>query len=58
MVIDLNGDRADVRTDFAMVKPSPEGNTVLAVGRYYDVLEKHDGAWLYRERKITFLLPA
>ena len=58
MVIDLKGDHADVRTDFIMVKPSAEGNTVLAVGRYYDILEKHDGKWLYRERKITFVLPA
>jgi hypothetical protein len=58
MVIDIKGDRAEVRTDFAMVKPSPEGMNVLAIGRYYDILEKHDGEWLYRERKITFLTPS
>jgi 3-phenylpropionate/cinnamic acid dioxygenase small subunit len=57
MVIELQSGTADVRTDFAYFRTSVDGVTAVAVGRYYDKVEKHDGEWLIRERRIVPVTP-
>jgi uncharacterized protein (TIGR02246 family) len=54
-VMDVDGDRASVQTDFFFSLPSAEGLKPLAAGRYFDTFVRVGGRWLYRERRITFL---
>jgi ketosteroid isomerase-like protein len=57
MVIDLSNDEAHVQTDFAFFSTTDKGIVPAATGRYYDTLVKHDGVWLYRERRVVILTP-
>jgi uncharacterized protein (TIGR02246 family) len=57
MVIEIDDARANVRTDWAFLRPGADGFAVFASGRYYDVLEKHDGEWLFKQRRIAPLQP-
>lgn len=53
-VIDLDGDRASVTSDFAVVVPAPGGFATAALGRYLDELS-HDGdRWHFVARRITW----
>jgi 3-phenylpropionate/cinnamic acid dioxygenase small subunit len=52
-VIEIDGTRADVRTDWAFLRPGADGFTVFASGRYFDLLEKHEGQWLFKQRRIV-----
>ncbi|UXA11493.1 nuclear transport factor 2 family protein [Mycobacterium sp. SMC-8] len=52
--IDLDGDRATVTSDFAVVVPVPDGFATAALGRYLDEL-RHDGdRWHFVARRITW----
>jgi 3-phenylpropionate/cinnamic acid dioxygenase small subunit len=53
MVIDVRSEKASVQTDFTFLRATAEGVVIVAVGRYYDSLEKHQGGWMIRERRIV-----
>ena len=52
-VIELEGDRATVQTDFVVFKATPEGITALATGRYQDQMIRQDGRWCFAERVLV-----
>ena len=54
-VVDLDDGRAEVRTDFMLVRASSTGVRVAAAGRYLDVMEKHAGQWLFRQRRVQVI---
>ncbi len=51
-LIDVDGDRASVATDYIFVSRALE---VLSAGRYLDVLVRDGDRWLFAERRIQFL---
>jgi hypothetical protein len=53
IVIQLDGDRARVRSNWMVVQNSPHGPEVGSGGGYADELAKQDGQWLFRYRKIN-----
>jgi hypothetical protein len=53
-VIDLDGDRATVASDFAVVVPVPGGFATAALGRYLDELRHDGGRWRFAARRITW----
>ena len=56
MVIELQDAKADVRTDWAVFRATADGVVPVAIGRYYDTLEKRDDQWLIRERRAVPLV--
>src|SRR5712691_9641671 len=52
IAITLNGDSAEVRSNWTVVQNSPEGPKIGSGGAYADQLVKQDGKWLFRYRKI------
>ena len=52
IVIKLAGDTAVCRSDWVVVQNSEQGPKIGSAGSYADQMAKHDGAWLYRYRKI------
>jgi hypothetical protein len=53
-VIDLDGDRAMVTSDFAVVVPVPDGFATAALGRYLDELQHDGNRWHFAARRITW----
>ncbi|MEJ7583939.1 MAG: nuclear transport factor 2 family protein [Acidimicrobiales bacterium] len=51
-VIDIDGDRAVVTTDYAFVSRKL---VVSSAGRYHDVLVRSDDRWRFASREIVFL---
>lgn len=52
IVIALNGDGAEVRSNWTVVQNSPGGPKIGSGGGYADSMSKQDGRWLFRYRKI------
>ena len=52
IVIALDGDRAEVRSNWTVVQNSPEGPKIGSGGFYADRLVKRDGTWMFQYRKI------
>jgi uncharacterized protein (TIGR02246 family) len=52
IVIALNGDEAEVRSNWTVVQNSPQGPKIGSGGGYADRLAKQDGAWRFHYRKI------
>jgi hypothetical protein len=52
IAITLNGDTAEVRSNWTTVQNSPEGPKIGSGGAYADRMVKQNGAWLFRYRKI------
>src|SRR5439155_22392599 len=56
MAIALDGDQAEVRSNWTVVQNSPENSTggpkIGSGGGYLDQMVKQDGRWLFRYRKI------
>jgi hypothetical protein len=58
IVIQLDGDHAQVRSNWMVVQNSPHGPLVGSGGAYEDEMVKQDGHWLFRYRKINrFIAP-
>jgi hypothetical protein len=49
-VIDVDGDEAYSWADAIAFTVSAEANTVVAVGRYFDVMRREDGRWRFFSR--------
>jgi uncharacterized protein (TIGR02246 family) len=52
VVIRLEGERAEVLSNWVVVQNSPQGPKLGSGGSYTDELVKQDGHWLFRYRKI------
>ena len=52
IVIALEGDKAEIRSNWTTVQNSPEGPKIGSGGAYADQMAKLDGRWLFRYRKI------
>jgi 3-phenylpropionate/cinnamic acid dioxygenase small subunit len=52
IAIALNGEEAEVRSNWTVVQNSPEGPKIGSGGGYLDQMVKQDGRWLFRYRKI------
>lgn len=57
-VVELDGDRATVRSDWVFLLHVDGVLTPRLTGRYDDVLVRADGAWLLAERVVSPLAPA
>ena len=53
VVADGDTDEATVFSHIQMVKPLPEGGTILLVGHYDDIVRKVDGQWLFAQRIVV-----
>ncbi|WP_043672425.1 nuclear transport factor 2 family protein [Streptomyces xylophagus] len=54
VVTSATEDEATATSNLAFFARGEAGWTVQMVGRYDDVLRRHDGAWLFRRRVTTF----
>jgi uncharacterized protein (TIGR02246 family) len=52
IVVELNGDRATVRSNWIVAQNTDAGPKVSSAGGYADEMVKHDGRWLFQYRKI------
>ena len=52
IVITLDGESAEVRSNWTVVQNSPEGPKIGSGGAYADQMAKQGGRWLFRYRKI------
>jgi uncharacterized protein (TIGR02246 family) len=52
IAIALDGDSAEVRSNWTVVQNSPDGPKIGSGGAYLDQMVKQDGRWLFRYRKI------
>ena len=52
IAIALNGDTAEVRSNWTVVQNSPDGPKIGSGGAYVDRMVKQGGRWLFRYRKI------
>src|SRR5437879_966676 len=58
IVIALNGQNAEARSNWTVVQNSPEGPKIGSGGAYADQLVKQGGRWLFRYRKIDRFIAA
>jgi ketosteroid isomerase-like protein len=62
IVIALNGEEAEVRSNWTVVQNSPPGETdgpkISSGGGYLDRMVKRNGSWLFRHRKIDRFIAA
>jgi uncharacterized protein (TIGR02246 family) len=52
IVIDLDGDRASVRSNWLLFQNTPSGPAIGSGGAYFDQVVKIDGRWLFQHRRI------
>ncbi len=52
IAIALDGERAEVRSNWTVVQNSPEGPKIGSGGAYVDQMVKQGGRWLFHYRKI------
>ena len=58
IAIALDGERAEVRSNWTVVQNSPQGPKIGSGGGYADQMVKADGRWLFRYRKIDRFIAA
>jgi hypothetical protein len=52
IVIELDGEHAQVRSNWVVAQNSESGPKVSSAGGYADDMVKQDGRWLFRYRQI------
>ena len=52
IVIELDGDRATVRSNWMVAQNHAAGPRISSAGGYHDDMEKQGGGWMFRYRKI------
>ena len=53
ILIELAGDRADVRSDYLVVRESENGLLPVMGGTYRDTFTKQDGKWLFARKELV-----
>jgi 3-phenylpropionate/cinnamic acid dioxygenase small subunit len=56
-LVEVDGASASATTNYMFVRPTADGMTIVAAGRYYDQLVRDGRRWLFAERRITMLSP-
>jgi len=51
-VIDIDGDNADCRSDYLIIRESEEGLIPVMGGTYMDKFVKRDGRWQFRRKEL------
>ena len=52
IVLEGDGDKAEMFAHLMMVAPQSEGGRIILVGHYEDTLVKVDGRWLFARRVV------
>jgi 3-phenylpropionate/cinnamic acid dioxygenase small subunit len=52
ILIRLKGDTAEVRSNFMVVRESPNGPVIAVAGRYEDLVERTADRWLFKSRRL------
>ena len=52
IIIALDGERAEIRSNWTVVQNSPQGPKIGSGGAYADQMVKQQGRWLFHYRKI------
>jgi hypothetical protein len=58
IVIDLDGDTATARSNWALIQNGPSGPSIGSGGGYSDRLVKVDGKWFFKHRTIDRFIKA
>ena len=58
IVIDLNGETATARSNWALIQNSPNGPVIGSGGGYSDTLIKVGGRWYFKHRSIDRFIKA
>jgi hypothetical protein len=58
IVIALDGDNAEIRSNWTVVQNGPDGPRIGSGGAYADRMVKEGGRWLFRYRKIDRFIAA
>jgi uncharacterized protein (TIGR02246 family) len=58
IAIQLDGEHAEIRSNWTVVQNSPEGPKIGSGGAYADQMVKEQGRWLFRYRKIDRFIAA
>jgi 3-phenylpropionate/cinnamic acid dioxygenase small subunit len=58
IVVTLDGERAEVRSNWTVVQNSADGPKIGSGGAYADQMVKQHGRWLLRDRKIDRFIAA
>ena len=58
IVIALDGEQAEIRSNWTVVQNSPDGPRIGSGGAYADQMVKEQGRWLFRYRKIDRFIAA
>jgi hypothetical protein len=53
IVIRLNGDRAEVISNFLVVRDTATGPAIAVAGTYRDVVARQGAKWLFRSRELS-----
>lgn len=56
-VVDVDGDRAHVLSNFLFIAATPSGPAIIAAGQYIDELVRSGERWLFAEREATLFAP-
>ncbi|WP_428540228.1 nuclear transport factor 2 family protein [Rhodopila sp.] len=58
IVIEVDGDSATARSNWALIQNTPDGPAIASGGAYHDSLVKLEGRWLFEHRSIDrFIAP-
>jgi 3-phenylpropionate/cinnamic acid dioxygenase small subunit len=58
IAVALDGERAQVRSNWMVMQNSPDGPKIGSGGAYYDKLARDGGSWRFHYRKIDrFIVP-
>ncbi len=58
IIIALDGEQAEIRSNWTVVQNSPQGPKIGSGGAYADRMVKENGRWLFRYRKIDRFIAA
>ncbi len=53
IVIRLNGDLAEVTSNFLVVRDTGAGPAIAVAGTYHDVVARHGANWRFKSRQLT-----
>jgi SnoaL-like domain len=53
IIIRLNGDRAEVTSNFLVVRDTAAGPAIAVAGTYYDVVVRSGANWRFKSRRLT-----
>jgi hypothetical protein len=52
IIISIDGQSADVKSNFLVIRDTPAGPAVAVAGTYRDIVVRSGGQWLFRRREL------